>query len=72
MGRLRTWIDWAVLALCMAAAAGAVAYGVGIGMRGRPASGVLAVIIALTVINCGFLLGAAVCKARSDVRLARR
>jgi hypothetical protein len=80
MGRLRPWIDWSVLALCMAAAAGAVAYGVGAldvgspahGVHGHPASRALAVIAALTVVNCGFLIGAAVCKARQDVRLGRR
>jgi hypothetical protein len=80
MRRLTTWIDWSVLALCMAAAAGAVLYGVaGLDARpamhalhGRPVSGALAVIAALTVINCGFLIGAAVCKARQDARLSRR
>jgi hypothetical protein len=80
MGRLTTWIDWSVLALCMAAAAGAVAYGVRAldawplmhAPHRRPASGALAVIAALTVVNCGFLIGAAVCKARSDARLGRR
>jgi hypothetical protein len=80
MGRLTTWIDWSVLALCMAAAAGAVAYGVRTldawplmnALHGRPVSGALAVIAVLTVVNCGFLIGAAVCKARDDVRLGRR
>ena len=80
MGRLRPWIDWSVLALCMAAAAGAVAYGTAAldagapahGVHGHPVSGVLAVIAGLTVVNCGFLIGAAVCKARGDVRLGRR
>ena len=80
MGRFRTWIDWSVLALCMAAAVGAVVYGFGFmdprpalhGVHGRPASGAFAVIAALTVINFGFLIGAAVCKARQDARLRRR
>ena len=40
MGRLRSWIDWSVLALCIAAAAGAVAYGVGALDVGSPARGV--------------------------------
>jgi hypothetical protein len=80
MGRLTSWIDWSVLALCMAAAAGAVVYGIRaldawpllLGLHGRPATGALAVIAVLTVVNCGFLIGAAVCKARNGVRLGRR
>jgi hypothetical protein len=80
MGRLTSWIDWSVLALCMVAAAGAVVYGIRAldawplvnALHGRPVSGALAIIAALTVINCGFLIGAAICKARSDVRLGRR
>lgn len=47
-------------------------YGVGIGMQSRPSSAALPVIIALTVVNCGFLIGAAVCMARVDVRLRFR
>ena len=80
MGRLNTWVDWSVLALCMIAAAGAVVYGVGAldvripapRVHGHPASVALAVIAGLTLVNCGFLLGAAVCKARQDLRLGRR
>lgn len=80
MGRLTTWIDWSVLALCMAAAVGAVVYGVRAldawpslhAVHGRPVSGALAVIAGLTVVNCGFLIGAAVCKARQDMRLGGR
>ena len=80
MGRLKSWIDWSVLALCMIAAAGAVAYGIEAldagapahGVHGRPVSGALAVIAGLTVVNCGFLLGAAICRARQAVRLRRR
>jgi hypothetical protein len=80
MGRLKSWIDWSVLALCTIAAAGAVVYGidaldVGAAAReihGHPAPGALAVIAGLTVVNCGFLLGAAICKARRDARLGRR
>lgn len=72
MGRLRTWIDWSVLALCMAAATGAVVCGVGAGIQARPTPGALAVIVALTAVNCGFLLGAAVCRVRSHVRLKPR
>jgi hypothetical protein len=64
----------------MAAALGAVVFGAAAldvqpamhGVHGRPVSGVLAAIAALTVVNCGFLIGAAVCTARRDVRLGRR
>jgi hypothetical protein len=77
MGRFKSWIDWSVLALCTIAAAGTVVYGIGALDAGAPApavhrhaaSGALAVIAGLTVVNCGFLLGAAACKARRDVRL---
>ena len=80
MRNLGTWIDWFVLALCMVAAAGAMAYGINaLGARattplveGRPFSDALAVIATLTVINCGFLVGAAVCQVRRDVRPRRR
>jgi hypothetical protein len=80
MGRLRPWIDWSVLALCMVAAAGAVVCGIDAldagaparGVHGHPASAALAVIAGLSVVNCGFLIGAAVCKARQDARLGRR
>lgn len=80
MGRFKSWIDWSVLALCMVAAAGAVVYGIGAldagaparGVHGHSASGALAAIAGLTLVNCGFLLGAAVCKARRDTRLGRR
>jgi hypothetical protein len=80
MGRFKSWIDWSVLALCMAAAGGAVAYGIAAldaaapahGLHGHPVSGALALIVGLTVVNCGFLIGAAVCMARHDVRLGRR
>lgn len=80
MGRLKTWIDWSVLALCMAAAGGAVFFGIRAldlqpamhAPHGRPAAGALEVIAALTVINCGFVIGAALCKARQDARLQPR
>jgi hypothetical protein len=80
MGRLKTWVDWYVLALCMAAALGAMVFGAAAldaqpamhVVHGRPVSGVLAAIVVLTVVNCGFLIGAAVCKARQDVRLGKR
>jgi hypothetical protein len=80
MGRFKSWIDWSVLALCMIAAAGAVVYGIGAldagapahGVHAHPASGALAVIAGLTLVNCGFLLGAALCKARQDARPGRR
>lgn len=69
MTSLRRWIDWSVLALCIAAAAGAVVYGVGVGLHGRPAPGALAVIAGLTIIDCGFLIGAAVCQARGVIQV---
>jgi hypothetical protein len=80
MGWGRSWIDWYVLALCVAAALGAMVFGAAAldaqpamhAVHGRPASGSLAVIAALTLVNCSFLIGAAVCKARQDVRLRRR
>ena len=80
MGTLKTWIDWLVLALCMAAAAGAMAYGASaLGARaaaplaaGHPWSGSLTAIAALTVINCGFLVCAAVCQVGRVVRARRR
>jgi hypothetical protein len=80
MGWGRSWIDWYVLTLCMAAAFGAVVFGAAAldaqpalhEVHGRPASGALALIAALTLVNFGFLIGAAVCKARQDVRLGRR
>ena len=32
---------------------------------------VLAIIAALAIVNCGCLIGAAVCKARRDIKLGR-
>lgn len=80
MGSLKTWIDWAVLALCMAAALGAVFFGVNAlestawaqATRSHAAIIVLSIIAALAIVNCGCLIGAAVCKARRDLRLGRR
>jgi hypothetical protein len=80
MGNHKTWVDWAVLALCMAAALGAVFYGANTitathwmrDSREHAAIGVLGIICGLTVVNCAFLVGAAVCKARRDLRLGRR
>jgi hypothetical protein len=80
MGRTRTWVDWAVLTLCMAAALGAVLFGARTldvsslthADHSRSAVGALALIAGLALVNCGFLLGVALCKARSDLRLGRR
>ena len=80
MGSLKTWIDWSVLALCMAAAVAAVLVGGAHVMstawmretREHAAVGVLGLVAVLAVVNCGFLIGAAVCKLRRDVRLGRR
>jgi hypothetical protein len=80
MGRLKSWLDWSVLALCTITALGAAIYGANVmdawplarGVHGRPDSGGLATIAALTAVNFAFLIGAAVCKARRDVRLRRR
>jgi hypothetical protein len=76
MGRLNTWVDWSVLALCMVAAAGAAVDGIGAldvriptpRIHEHPAVAALAVIAGLTLLNCGFLLGAALCKARQDAQ----
>jgi hypothetical protein len=40
--------------------------------HGRSPLGALALIAGLAVVNCGFLVGVAVCKARSDLSLGRR
>ncbi len=80
MGSIKTWGDWAVLALCVIAALGAVFFGINAleatawAKTSQPhaAIAVLVIIAALAVVNCGFLLGAAVCKARRDLRLGRR
>jgi hypothetical protein len=80
MGSIKTWIDWAILALCMVAALGAVFFGVNAlestawarASQTHAAMAVLAIIAALAVVNCGCLIGAAVCKARRDLRLGRR
>jgi hypothetical protein len=40
--------------------------------RSHAAIAVLSIIAALAVVNCGCLIGAAVCKARRDLRLGRR
>ena len=76
MGSLKTWIDWAVLALCMVAALGAVFFGINAleatvwarTSQSHAALAVFAIIAALAVVNCGFLVGAAVCKVRRDRR----
>ena len=80
MGNVKTWVDRAVLALCVVAALGAVFYGINTleattwarGSQPHAAMAVLAIIAALAVVNCGCLIGAAVCKARRDARLGRR
>ena len=80
MGSIKTWIDWAVLALCMIAALGAVFFGINAveatawskSAPSHAAVAVLGVIAALAVVNCGLLIGAAACKARRDLRLGRR
>jgi hypothetical protein len=80
MRTLRTWIDWFVLALCMAAAGGAVAYGICTldtwpsmhAAGGRPASGALAAVGGLALVNCGFLVTAAACQAFQIVGPRRR
>jgi hypothetical protein len=80
MGNIKTWIDWAVLALCVIAALGVVFFGINAlestawarASQPHAAMAVLAIIAALAVVNCSCLVGAAVCKARRDVRLGRR
>ena len=80
MGRVKSWIDWSVLALCMVAALGALFYGANAitathwmrASRDNAAIGVLGIIGGHAVVNCAFLVGAAVCKARRDLRLGRR
>jgi hypothetical protein len=80
MGSLKTWVDWAVLALCTVTALGAVFCGINAleatawARTSQPhaALAVLAIIAALAVVNVGFLIGAAVCKTRRDLRLGRR
>jgi predicted Kef-type K+ transport protein len=79
MGRHQTWIDWGVLAACMMAALAVAFLGINAlestywmqSARGHAAIGVLAVIAVVAVVNCAFLLGAAVCKLRRDRRLGR-
>jgi hypothetical protein len=64
----------------MIAALGAVFFGINAleatawakSSQSHAAMAVLAIIAALAVVNCGFLIGAAVCKARRDLRLGRR
>ena len=80
MGGIKTWIDWAVLALCTIAALGAVLYGASVldasafttGPHARSPIGALVLIAGLTLVNCGFLVGAALFKVRLDTRLGRR
>lgn len=79
MGSLKTWIDWGVLAICMIAALALGFLGINTldssywmqSTRGHAAVGVLSVIAVVAVVNCAFLLGAAVCKLRRDRRLGR-
>jgi hypothetical protein len=79
MGRVKSWIDWSVLALCIVAALGAVVIGASAldawpqmgEVHGRPGPGTLAAIAGLALVNLGFLIGAAVCQVRYDVRLGR-
>jgi hypothetical protein len=79
MGRVKSWIDWSVLALCMVAALGAVVFGAGAldawpqvdVVHGRPDLGTLAAIAGLALVNLGFLIGAAVCQARLHARFGR-
>ena len=80
MRKLRTRIDWLVLALCLITAAGAVIYGIRTldtwpamhAVGGRPASAPLATVGILAVVNCGFLIAAAVSQAWLGVRPRRR
>jgi hypothetical protein len=80
MREASAWVDWVVLALCMAAALGALLYGANAldasgfthTAHGRSPWGALALIAGLALINCGFLVGVALCKARADLRPGRR
>lgn len=80
MRETRAWVDWVVLALCMAAALGAALYGANAldasgftrPHHGRAAAGALLAIAGLALVNFSFLVGVAVCKARADLRLGRR
>ena len=79
MGSRETWIDWGVLAICMIAALVIAFLGINAlestywmqSTREHAAIGVLSVIAVVAVVNCAFLLGAAVCKLRRDRRLGR-
>ncbi len=79
MGSRETWIDWGVLAMCMIATLAVAFIAINAlestywmrSTRGHAAVGILSVIAIVAVINCAFLLGAAVCKLRRDRRLGR-
>ena len=79
METVKTWIDWAVLAFCVFAALGAVFFGANAleatdwarASQPHAAMAGLAIIAALAIVNCGCLIGAAVCKARRDIKLGR-
>jgi hypothetical protein len=80
MTKTRAWVDWVVLALCMVAALAAALYGADAldasafthSGHGRAPFAAFVLIAGLAVVNCSFLVGVALCKARADLRLGRR
>lgn len=80
MTKTSAWVDWVVLALCMVAALAAALYGADAldastftrSGHGRAPFAALVVIAGLALVNCSFLVGVALCKARADLRLGRR